>query len=155
MGIWEDVPGASGLNVRPAEFVSGDADVRVGETVGAVEVAGHDGLDPLAVRMALFGAHYRARLSLTRGDLDEAAHALTTLRGLVARWAESPGRPICRAYVDEAVRALDDDLGTPAVFPVIEKMAQDGGLPDGSKFETAVKLDMILGLDLVALVGRL
>jgi hypothetical protein len=155
VGIWDDVPGSAELNVRPAEFTEGEADVRVGETVGSATLAPHDGLDPLAVRLALLKKHYRTDITLDRHDLDEAAGELTSLRRLVARWAEAPGRPISKAYVDEAVTALDADLDTAAVFPVFARLAEDTSVTDGAKFETAIKLDMILGLDLVALVGRL
>jgi hypothetical protein len=37
---------------------------------------------------------------------------------------------------------------------VLSRLAGDASVPPGAKFETVIKLDMILGLDLVALVGR-
>jgi hypothetical protein len=154
IGIWPPVPGAADLNVRPAELTSGEADVHVGETVGRWSLASHDGLDPLAVRFALLTRHYRAEADLSREDLDEAAASLTSWRGRVADWAESPGKALSAEYVDEAMAALDFDLDTPAVFPVLSRLAEDVSLAPGARFETVIKLDMILGLDLVALVGR-
>lgn len=164
IGMWHDVPGASALNVRPAEFTSGEADVRIGEAVGRLSLQSTDatedlpridGIDPLAVRLALLTRHYRTDVSLGRADLTEAQSSLDALRRQVAGWAESPGRPLSRAYVDEAVAALDSDLDTPAVFPVLSRLAADPSVPPGAKFETTIKLDMIFGLDLVALIGRL
>jgi hypothetical protein len=155
IGIWPPVPGAADLNVRPAELTSGDSDVHVGETVGRWSLASPDGLDPLAVRFALLTRHYRAEADLSREDLDEAASSLTSWRGQVAEWAESPGKALSGEYVADALAALDSDLDTPSVFPVLSRMAEDASLAPGAKFETAIKLDMILGLDLVALVGRL
>jgi hypothetical protein len=154
IGVWPDVPDAADLNVRPAELAQGDADVHVGATVGRWSLGPRDGLDPLAVRFALLARHYRADADLSRDDLDEAQSALTDRRRQVAGWAESPGRPLSREYVGEAVTALDADLDTPAAFAVLSRMADDPKLPPGAKFETTIKLDMIFGLDLVALVGR-
>lgn len=133
----------------------GEADVHVGETLGRCAIVPTDGVDPLAVRLALLTRHYRSDVDLSRADLEEAETSLTSWRRQVAHWAESPGRPVSQEYVREAVAALDDDLDTPAVFPVLFRLAEDAALPPGAKFETMIKLDMILGLDLVALVGRL
>lgn len=155
IGIWPPVPGAEELGVRPAELTDGEADVHVGDTVGRCALADRDGIDPLAVRLALLRRHYRSDVTLSGADLAEAGSALTGLRRQVAGWAESPGRPPNREYVEEAVAALDADLDTPAVFPILSRLAEDASVPPGGRFETVIKLDMILGLDLVALVGRL
>jgi hypothetical protein len=155
IGIWPSVPGAADLNVRSAELTSGEADVHLEETVGPCALASADGLDPLAVRFALLSRHYRTGVSLGRADLDAAEATLAGLRRSVAGWAESPGRPPDAEYVAEAVGALDADLDTPLVFEVLSRLTGDPSVPPGGKFETVIKLDMILGLDLVALVGRL
>jgi hypothetical protein len=155
IGIWTPVEGADDLNVRPAELTEGEADLHVGETVGRCEMAVRDGLDPLAVRLALLRRHYRADVNLSGEDLAEADASLTALRRQVAGWAEHPGKALNADYVEEAVDALDDDLDTPAVFPVLSRLAEDTSVPPGGRFETVIKLDMILGLDLVRLVGRL
>jgi hypothetical protein len=156
IGIWAAAPEAEELNVRPAELTSGEADVHVGATVGRYSLHdGRDGRDPLAVRLALLTRHYRTDVDLSVDDLREAEEELTSWRRQVAGWAESPGKALNRAYVDEAVAALDSDLDIPGVFPVLSRLAEDADVDPGAKFETVIKLDMILGLDLVALVGRL
>lgn len=156
IGIWAAAPEAEELNVRPAELTSGEADVHVGSTVGRCSLRdGHDGRDPLAVRLALLTRHYRTDVDLSVEDLRTAEEELTSWRRQVAGWAESPGKALNRAYVDEAVAALDSDLDVPGVFPVLSRLADDTDVDPGAKFETVIKLDMILGLDLVALVGRL
>jgi hypothetical protein len=155
IGIWPAAPEAEELNVRPAELTSGEADVHVGETVGRCSLPTRDGRDPLAVRLALLTRHYRTDVDLSGEDLREADESLTSWRRQVAGWAESPGKALNRDYVGEAVAALDFDLDTPRVFPVLSRLAEDASVAPGAKFETVIKLDMILGLDLVALVGRL
>jgi hypothetical protein len=157
IGIWPAAPEAEELNVRPAELTSGEADVHVGETVGRCNLPsrdGHDGRDPLAVRLSLLMRHYRTDVDLSDEDLREAEEELTSWRREVAGWAESPGKALSREYVGEAVAALDSDLDTPGVFSVLSRLAGDASVDPGARFETAIKLDMILGLDLVALVGR-
>jgi hypothetical protein len=153
LGIWNTVPGASDLGVRPPELTSGHADVHIGATVGRWTPVPWDGLDPLAVRLALLETHYQA--DLPRTDLAAADASLTALRRRVAGWAESPGRPPERSYVAEAIEHLDADLDTPAALSCLARLAEDESVPPGAKFETAVELDMILGLDLVRLIGRL
>ena len=155
VGIWTSVRDAAELGVRPAEFSSGEADVHVGETVGHWSPASWDGLDPLAARLALLEAHYRADLAHTREELIAADASLTAWRRRVAGWADSPGRPSQRSYVAEAVAYLDSDLDTPAALSLLSRLDADDSVAPGAKFETAVELDMILGLDLVRLVGRL
>jgi hypothetical protein len=162
VGVWPHVPGAEELNVRAADQLQAQGPEAAGRlqpdihiTTGACVLAPYDGLDPLAVRLALLQWHYRTDVSLTREDLEAAATALTARRQSVAQWAENPGKAPDSAYVAEAIAALDDDLDTPKTFKILNRLAEDPRVPPGAKFETVIKLDMILGLDLVALVGRI
>jgi hypothetical protein len=154
IGVWPAVPGAEEFNVRgPDPTPAHDGAIHI--TTGACTLASHDGLDPLAVRLALLERHYRADVSLTRDDLEAAAAALTAQRRGIAEWAENPGKPPDPTYVSEAIAALDQDLDTPKALKILNRLAEDPRVPPGAKFETTIKLDMILGLDLVALVGRI
>ena len=110
--------------------------------------------DPLAVRLALLGRHYREQVDLTGAALAEADAALTHWRRLVADWARSPSVPAPAAYVSAVIAALDDDLDTPAVLTVMMTLAADGGVSDGAKFEAFALLDKFTGLDLARDVGR-
>ncbi len=160
IGIWPEPSGdlpvdPADLGVRPPELTDGPADVHVGPAVGRCSLASFDGIDPLAVRLALLRTHYRTDITIGRDDLAEAEAELDGWRRCVARWADSPGRPGSDAHVAEAVAALDADLDTPAALAVLPRLAEDDAVPPGAKFETAIMLDMILGLDLVRLIGRL
>lgn len=160
IGIWPE-PSAgqfpvapADLGVRPAELAEGAADVHVGPTVGRCSLVSPDGADPLAVRLALLRTHYRTDVTVGAAELTAASAELDALRRRVAGWADSPGRPHSKAYVAGAVAALDADLDTPAAFAVLARLAEDDAVPPGAKFETAITLDMMVGLDLVRLVGR-
>jgi hypothetical protein len=57
-------------------------------------------------------------------------------------------------YIAAATVAFEDDLDTPMVLSLLDRLADDPEIPPGSKFETFVQLDLILALDLVSAIGR-
>jgi cysteinyl-tRNA synthetase len=113
-----------------------------------------DGLDPLAVRLFFLTAHYRTQANLTWTALRAADVRLRGLRRKVAEWAESPSAPMAAAYVERVVAAFDDDLSTPAALAALSELVRDPEVAPGSKFETAVALDRLFGLDLMRDVGK-
>ncbi|TMQ90707.1 hypothetical protein ETD83_34270 [Actinomadura soli] len=109
--------------------------------------------DPLAVRLAMLEVPYREPLELSEARLSRAAERLDGWRGKIAEWATSPGRPMNREYAREAEAALADDLGSPGALAVLDRLAADTGVPPGAKLETFIRLDLLLGLDLVSAIG--
>ncbi|RAY14455.1 hypothetical protein DPM19_15995 [Actinomadura craniellae] len=157
------------LNVRPPDLGAGaSAELHVAEHGGEPPPAGAflgvrpatgpgtvpDGLDPLSVRLAMLRVPYRDPLDLGGTVLPDADAELRRLRGLVAGWARSPGRPMHRAYADEATAALFDDLDVRGALAVLDRLAADPEVPDGAKLETFIHLDLLLALDLVRDIGR-
>jgi hypothetical protein len=174
--FWFSDQAPAELNVRPG--VGGDppyADLCVGEIsipepqrTGSVrqlelgpplgplpapaEVA-ERGLDPLALRLAMLRSHYREGLELSWDDLADADAEIARWRTAVARWARSPGRPMSSAYIAETDAAFCDDLNVPAALKIMRQLAADDSISPGARFESFVHLDLVLALDLVALVG--
>lgn len=110
-------------------------------------------IDVVCVRLAMLRARYRDPIDVAA--LAAAARDdLKRWRGLVAGWAEGPGRPLARAYASEAETALADDLDGPAALAVLDRLASDTAVAPGAKLETFIHLDLLLGLDLVADIGR-
>ncbi|MFC4905694.1 hypothetical protein [Actinomadura gamaensis] len=107
--------------------------------------------DPLAVRLAFLSAHYREPLV---PDAEAASARLHAWRTDVATWANAPGRPLHRPSVTEAEKALADDLNTPVALAVLDRVASDASLAPGAKLETFIHLDLLLGLNVVADIGR-
>jgi hypothetical protein len=161
------------LNVQPMEWPPGAADVHVAEAAAANEADGGfvavapappswADADPPAVRLAMLSTHYRTPIESggtrdapdARDVLDGPAERLRRWRELVAAWAGSPGKPMSAGYVAEATVAFEDDLDTPAVLSLLDRLADDPEVAPGAKFETIVHLDLILGLDLVSAIGR-
>lgn len=112
------------------------------------------GLDPLAFRLAFLTRRYRQPLDLTWPALEAADAAVRRWRDRVAEWATSPSSPMCAPYLAEVTAAVDDDLDTPAALGALGRLEKDGDVPPGSKFETFVYLDQLLGLDLARDIGR-
>lgn len=121
---------------------------------GELTADGLDGVDPLALRLALLELPYREQADLSRQDLEAADGTLQRWRGLVADWANSPSKAMCAQYTGDVQAALDDDLDTPSALRTMHAMAGDDTLPPGSRFEAFAYLDQLLGLDLARDIGR-
>jgi cysteinyl-tRNA synthetase len=112
------------------------------------------GLDPLAFRLTFLGHQYREPLDLNWPTLEAADAAVRRWRDRVAEWATSPSSPMCAPYLREVTAVVDDDLDTPAALGALGRLEKDGDVPPGSKFETFMYLDQLLGLDLARDIGR-
>ncbi|GAA2804759.1 hypothetical protein [Nonomuraea dietziae] len=69
--------------------------------------------------------------------------------GGVAVRALSTRRPYGRPRA-----AFDDDIDTPAALRVLRELERDESVAPGSKFESFLHLDHVLGLDLSSEIGR-
>jgi hypothetical protein len=144
-------PGPAGLFARVGTARLARADDYPGPAGGGL-FAGSPG-DPLAVRLALMSFPGHQPADVDDGALAQAAGALESWRQQVARWAESPSRPI-PAPVAEAAGSAFGRLDTVSVLALLRGLLTDASEPAGAKFETFVYADRILGLDLAREVGR-
>ncbi|WP_018655728.1 hypothetical protein [Actinomadura flavalba] len=146
-GRWDD------YGVAPFSRLDAVADVTVGPT-GDLRVTEPSGVFPPSpgLRLALLETHYAAPLDLDDAVLAASADRLARWRALVADWATAPGRPLDRASVATAERALAADLDVPSALRVLDTVAASD-LPPGARLETCVHLDLLFGLDLVAAIG--
>jgi len=109
--------------------------------------------DPLAIRLALMSFRLHQPADLTDRVVTDARETVRDWRRRVARWAESPSKPI-PAHLAEAVQAAFGDLDTPSVMALLHGLAHDDNVPAGAKFETFVYVDRVLGLDLPSEIGK-
>ncbi|WP_412520016.1 hypothetical protein K8Z49_18535 [Actinomadura madurae] len=137
----------------PDVYVSGAADTDALCLVVPDETGDWAAPDAPAVRLAMLETPYREPLDLSPARVSSARERLDGWRRGVAGWATSPGRPMNREYAAEAEAALADDLGGPAALAVLDRLAADPDVPPGAKLETAIHLDLLLGLGLVAAIG--
>jgi len=144
-------PGPAGLFARVGTAYLAGADDYPGPAGGRLFAGSRGG--PLAVRLALmsFPGHHPA--DVDDGALAQADGTLGSWRQHVARWAESPSRPI-PGPIAEAARAAFSDLDTVSALALLRGLLPDADVPAGAKFETFVYADRILGLDLAREVGR-
>jgi cysteinyl-tRNA synthetase len=124
-----------------------------GNVVNVSDVAAR-GHDPLALRLFFLGGRYRQQMNLTTDSLAAADKRLVRWRTKVAEWAESPSRAMCAEYVERIHAAFDEDLDTPAALVALGELEKDTEIPPGSKFETFVHVDRLLGLDLMRDIGK-
>jgi cysteinyl-tRNA synthetase len=130
---------------------------RMAKTTGNVVLlrdVAEAGFDPLAVRLFLLQSHYRTKVNLTWKQIEAADTRLLRLRQLVHDWAEFPSAPLAQQYVDRIVAAFEDDLSTPQALAALSDLVRDPDVPKGAKFETAVAVDRLFGLDLARTVGQ-
>ncbi|WP_197318989.1 cysteine--1-D-myo-inosityl 2-amino-2-deoxy-alpha-D-glucopyranoside ligase [Saccharomonospora sp. NB11] len=105
-----------------------------------------DGVDPSAIRLALFAGHYRTDRTWTDDLLAQAQARL-------ARWREAasaPSGPAAEATIDRLRDHLADDLDTPKALLAVDAWA-DETLRYGGRDETAPALvrsavDSLLGV---------
>jgi cysteinyl-tRNA synthetase len=112
------------------------------------------GLDPLALRLTFLSRRPGEQQDLTWDALAGADQALRRWRELVAEWAESPSKPMCAEVTAQFGAAFDDDLDTSAALRALDQLARDPEIPPGSKFESFMNADRLLGLDLPSEIGR-
>ncbi len=82
-----------------------------------------DGADPMAIRLALLGHHYRADWEWTDGDLPAAQQRLASWRAAVCR----PTGPAAGPVLDAVRAALATDLDAPAALAAVDRWAAGEG----------------------------
>ncbi len=107
-----------------------------------------DGVDPMAIRLALLAHHYRSDWEYTQADLDSAAARLETWRAATALSA-APSADAVLAVVRER---LGDDLDAPGALAAIDEwaasaLAADKGDATASELVRAIA-DLLLGIAL-------
>jgi hypothetical protein len=107
----------------------------------------------LALRLALLCVPHAQDAKLAGTDLASAIDKLANSRELVARWAESPSRPM-PDRIAGALRAAFDDLDTKLAIRLLRDVVDDPGIAPGAKFEAFAFADRILGLELAREIGR-
>ncbi|MGW2248607.1 hypothetical protein ACWCXH_00170 [Kitasatospora sp. NPDC001660] len=110
--------------------------------------------DPLALRLVLLEHAVTAPVRLTADALADAAERLVRWRGLVADLACMPSGPPEADMVRASFDGLDEDLDARVALRALDALETRADLPPGTRFETFVRLDQILALELGRDIGR-
>jgi L-cysteine:1D-myo-inositol 2-amino-2-deoxy-alpha-D-glucopyranoside ligase len=107
-----------------------------------------EGVDPVAIRLALLSRHYRSDWEWTDAVLDEAVERLARWRAAVSR----PDGPSADALVEEIREALADDLDAPSALAAVDRWAElqrsGGGTDEGAPGLVSRAVDALLGVAL-------
>jgi len=104
----------------------------------------NEGVDPMAIRLALLSNHYRSDHMWQSTDIDNAEALIYRLRLNLSRVEVAPTTSV----IDDLLVALADDLDTEKVVQILKRWceATESGSSGGSAGELARVLDELLGL---------
>ena len=105
------------------------------------------GLDPLAIRFALLEHRYRSQMDLTWNSISASHKNLNRIREKMQEWSKSNGK-FDENYIKQFESALNEDLDTNKVLQLLRALEKDENVSNGDKFQTVLKFDEVLGLDL-------
>ena len=105
------------------------------------------GLDPLAIRLSLLEHRYRSQMDLTWNSISASHKNLNRIREKMQEWAKSSGN-VDKNYLAQFESALNEDLDTNKVLQLLRTLEKDETVSNGDKFQTVLKFDEVLGLDL-------
>lgn len=106
----------------------------------------NQGIDPMAVRLALIADHYSTDRMWSEGLLIKYANFLTRLRLLLSK----PEVASTTAVVQEIIDALSNDLDTPRALRALENWCEktEAGAIGGSAGELSRAIDLLLGVSI-------
>ena len=105
------------------------------------------GLDPLAIRLSLLEHRYRSQMDLTWNSISASHKNLNRIRERMQEWSQSSGK-LDKNYLAQFESALNEDLDTNKVLQLLRTLEKDQTVSSGDKFQTILKFDEVLGLDL-------
>jgi L-cysteine:1D-myo-inositol 2-amino-2-deoxy-alpha-D-glucopyranoside ligase len=107
-----------------------------------------DGVDPMAIRLALLGHHYRSDWDWTDADLESGPARLDRWRDAVSH----PEGPDPQPVLDGVRRAVAADLDTPSALAVVDRWVDQqetsGGTLLGGPGVVSRTVDALLGIRL-------
>ena len=105
------------------------------------------GLDPLAIRLSLLEHRYRSQMDLTWNSISASHKNLNRIRERMQEWSKTRGN-LDKNYLTQFELALNEDLDTNKVLQLLRTLEKDETVANGNKYQTVLKFDEVLGLDL-------
>lgn len=111
-----------------------------------------DGTNPIALRYYFLSSTYRNPLNLTDEGLQAAKNALKRAYDMVAGLKVDDSYKYDEAMVGRFLDAVNSDFNTPAALSIFWETVTSS-LPETIKLNSLLKMDEVLGLDLIKYVG--
>lgn len=112
------------------------------------------GHDPYALRLVLLDHAVADPVRLTDTVLTDAAERLSRWRRLVADLACAPSGALDTDMVQAGLDGLNEELDARVALRALRALEDRTDLSDGTRFETCVRLDQVLALELARDIGR-
>ncbi|MFE7530120.1 hypothetical protein ACFU7Y_31040 [Kitasatospora sp. NPDC057542] len=110
--------------------------------------------DPFALRLVFLEHAVTDPVRLTAAALTDAAGRLSRWRSFVADLACVPSGSLDADMVQASFDGLNEGLDARVALRALRALEERADLPDGTRFETCVRLDQILALELARDIGR-
>jgi len=111
-----------------------------------------DGTDPIAVRYYFLSSTYRNPLNFTDEGLQASKNALKRAYDIVAGLKVDDSYKYDEVMVGRFLDAINNDFNTPAALAIFWETVTSN-LPETIKLNSLIKMDEVLGLDLIKYVG--
>jgi cysteinyl-tRNA synthetase len=111
-----------------------------------------DGTDPIAIRYYFLTSTYRNPLNFTDEGLAASKNALKRIYDLVSNLKFDDSYKYDDNFVSKFLDAINDDFNTPAALAIFWETVTSN-LPETLKLNSLIKMDEVLGLNLINYVG--
>jgi cysteinyl-tRNA synthetase len=128
---------------------------RMGKSLGnayTMDDIEHKGFEPMALRYFYLTAHYRSTLNFTWEALQGAQNALKKLYDIVGSYKESIEAQPSQRFLMKFNEQINEDLNMPKAMATMWDMLKSD-LPEPEKLVTALKMDEVLGFNIVDYIG--
>lgn len=106
------------------------------------------GIDPIAYRLWLLGAHYKSVLNFKWESIEASGQALKKLYSHMRALKSSNSGEVLEVYKERFESALANDLNTSEALAVLWSLLKDQTVSKEDKYHTALYFDKVLGLGL-------
>ncbi|MGA5823329.1 hypothetical protein ACPC54_36380 [Kitasatospora sp. NPDC094028] len=110
--------------------------------------------DPFALRLLLLEHAVTDPVRITAAALADAEARIARWRALVADFACAPSGPPDADMVQAGFDGLNENLDARVALRALQALDERSDLADGTRFETCLRLDQVLALELARDIGR-
>jgi cysteinyl-tRNA synthetase len=128
---------------------------RMGKSLGnayTLDDIEHKGFEPMALRYFFMTAHYRSTLNFTWEALQGAQNSLKRIYDIVGSYKESMEAQPSQRFLMKFNEHINEDLNMPKAMATMWDMLKSE-LPEPEKLVTILKMDEVLGFNIVDYIG--